>query len=298
VPLGTLWFFCKRERLFTDEQTNVAEVIAGKIASDLDRAVLIERQTSQKDLQTQVVAARRVQEHQLPVAPPPLAGWNIGGWAEQAGSLGGAFYDWRMIDESSLLVMLGDSCEDGIESALASSALRAALRIDDDETFDIERLTSRANRILWENSSGAWWAGLWLGQIQLDDGRCDFSAFGRPSGLLLRSTPTRRASEGATGWASLVKPTEPVGLEPVIKPAKKQLILSPGESLIVCNRGVLEACNEKGRPLGETAIARSLLKNLNAPPERMIEIVRDLLQSQGGGTRHDRSILVVKRLPI
>ncbi len=298
VPLGTLWFFCQRERPFTDEQTNMAEVVAGKIASDLDRAVLIERQTSQKDLQTQISSARRVQEHQLPVTPPPLAGWNISGWAEQAGSLGGAFYDWRMADESSLLVMLGDACDDGIDAAIASSALRASLRIDDDETFDIDRLVSRANRILWENSSGAWWAGLWLGQIQLDDGRCDFSAFGRPSGLLLRGTSARRTKEGATGWASLIRPTEPLGLEPVIKPAKKKLILSPGESLVVCNRGVMEACNDKGRPMDEAIIARSLLNNLHTPPERMIEIVRDLLKSQSGsGIPHDRSILVVKRLP-
>ena len=245
-----------------------------------------------------MTAARRVQEHQLPVAPPPLAGWNVGGWAEQAGSLGGAFYDWRMIDDSSLLVMLGDTCDDGIDAALAASALRAALRVDDDEKFDVKRLASRANRILWENSSGAWWAGLWLGQIQLDDGRCDFSAFGRPSGLLLRGTSARQKSEGACGWASLVRPSEPLGLEPAIKPAKKQLILSPGESLVVCNRGVMEACNDRGRPLDEATVARSLLNNLHSPPERMIEIVRDLLQSQCGLRKpHDRSIVVVKRLP-
>ena len=60
-------------------------------------------------------------------------------FAEQAGPLGGAFYDWRMIDDASLLLMVGDACDDGIEAALASSALRAALRMDDDQLPDDKR---------------------------------------------------------------------------------------------------------------------------------------------------------------
>ena len=124
VPLGTLWFFCNRERPFSDEQTNMAEVVAGKIAADLERTALLQEQISRAELEKQVSSARRTQEHQLPVTPPPLAGWNISGWAEQAGPLGGAFYDWRMLDDSSLMVMLGDACDGGIEAALATAALR------------------------------------------------------------------------------------------------------------------------------------------------------------------------------
>jgi sigma-B regulation protein RsbU (phosphoserine phosphatase) len=287
TPVGTLWFFCQRERPFTDEQTNIAEVVAGKISSDLDRAVLLEQQESQKDLKTQVAAAARVQDSQSP-APPPIAGWNIGGWAEQSSSLGGAFYDWRMIDESSLLVLLGDTCEGGIDAALASASLKAALRIDDDDKFDLAKIAGRANRILWENSSGNWWAGLWLGQIQLLDGLCDYSSFGRPSGLLLREN----------GWASVIKPSEPLGLDPNMRVEKKQIILAPGEGLVVCNRGIMEACDGRGRPLGETAIAQTLVQNLRQPPEQMIDLVRNWLEREAWEPdRYDRSILAIKRLP-
>ena len=302
VPLGTLWFFCDRARRFNDEETNIAEVVAGKIASDLDRAVLMKAQTSDKDLHKQVLACARVAEHQLPTQSPPIEGYRVTGWAEQASALGGAFYDWRSLDEKSLLVMLGDACDGGVEAAMASAALRAVLRTEDNPDLDVSQLLSRANRILWETSAGGWWAGMWLGQIQLADGRCDFSGFGRPTGLLLRGTQTRRASEGIandrSAWASLIKPTEPLGLEPLLRPQKKQIILEPGDSLVVCNRGVLEATDQRGRPLDESLLARTLLPSLEKSPERMIGAVQELLLSRGAPSKpQDRSILVVKRLP-
>jgi hypothetical protein len=289
LQLGTLWFFCRSERPFSDEQTNIAEVVAGKIAADLERTVLIEEKTSGQELQRQVAAARRTQEHQLPVVSPPLSGWTLRGWTEQAGPLGGAFYDWRMLDDSSLLVMLGDACDGGLEAALASTALRAALKASDMPP-DIDELLRRANRILWESSAGNWWAGLWLGQLNLANGRCDFAAAGRPSALWLQPD----------SWASLVKPSEPLGLEPLIQPAeKKPLILSPGESLVVCNRGVMETSDKRGRPLDEAAISRLLLTELSASPQRMVDKVRDWLPALDRQFHkpQDRSILVVQRQP-
>jgi phosphoserine phosphatase RsbU/P len=289
MPLGTLWFFSQSERPFSDEQTNIAEVVAGKIASDLERTVLIKEKTSGQELQRQVAAARRTQDHQLPVVSPPIPGWSLGGWTEQAEALGGAFYDWRLLDDSSLLMMLGDACDAGLEAALASTALRAALRASE-TPLDIDELLRRANRIMWESSAGNWWAGLWLGQLNLADGLCHFGAAGRPSGLLLKPD----------GWASLVKPSEPLGLNPIVQLEKKKpVILAPGQSLVISNRGVMETSDPSGRPLDEAALSRFLLKDLSAPPQRMIERVRDWLSPPDRQFQkpQDRSMLVVKRLP-
>jgi serine phosphatase RsbU (regulator of sigma subunit) len=185
--------------------------------------------------------------------------------------------------------MLGDACEGGIEAALATAALRAALRADDGRRLpDPEELLTRANRILWESTAGGWWGGLWLGQLDLNKGRCDYVSAGRPMSLWLRPD----------GWASLAKPCAPLGLEPVIAWERKQLTLSPGESLFVCNRNIAETSNQYGMPLGEIALSRALRNELAAPPERMIEIVRDLLETYAPQPiQRDRSILIVKRLP-
>ncbi|MCC7087381.1 MAG: SpoIIE family protein phosphatase [Pirellulales bacterium] len=287
VPLGTLWFFNRRARTFTDEQTNVAEVIAAKIASDLDRAVLLDREAARSNIEREMTAAKRSQEHQLPITPPPLAGWKIAGWAAQASSLGGAFYDWRLLDDDTLLVLLGDASDGGIEAALSSAALRAALRTNDRTPADLRALLAQANRVLWESSAGGWWAGLWAGEINLKDGRCEFASAGRPSAMCLSDDR----------WLSLLKPQAPLGLEPIFKPQPKQIILTPGESLVVCNRGIMDAVDERGRPMEEAALARSLMADLSGPPDRLIDIVCDRVAAHAvQPDQWDRSILIVKRL--
>jgi len=287
MPLGTLWFFSKWERPFSDEQTNIAEVVAGKIAADLDRAALLESQTAHQEIAQQLIVARSGRENQFP-SPPPLEDWRLDGWAEQGGVLGGAFYDWRMLDDSTLLFMLGDACDGGIEAALASSALRAVLRAADESPIDLNELLRRAHRVLRENSAGNWWAGAWLGQLDLSGGNCKFAHAGRPTALWLKRD----------GWASLANPTEPLGLEPLVSSEKKPIVLSPGDSLLVCNRGVMEASDERGRPVEEASIARFLMENRPAPPDRMIEQARNWLRDHSRETpRPDRSILVVQRMP-
>src|SRR5262249_55436984 len=54
VPLGTLWLFCDRARRFTDEETNIAEVVAGEGVSPLGRPGFVEKPNSRKELSQQI----------------------------------------------------------------------------------------------------------------------------------------------------------------------------------------------------------------------------------------------------
>ncbi len=78
-------------------------------------------------------------------------------------------------------------------------------------------------------------------------------------------------------------------MEPTIAWERKQLIINPGESLFVCNRGIVETSNQYGMPLGEIPLSRTLRDELTAPPERMIERVRDLLETQVAASHPARS---------
>src|SRR6185503_3808708 len=41
VPLGTLWIFSERSRDFSPQETNLIEIIAGRLAADLEREMLL-----------------------------------------------------------------------------------------------------------------------------------------------------------------------------------------------------------------------------------------------------------------
>jgi serine phosphatase RsbU (regulator of sigma subunit) len=207
--------------------------------------------------------------------------------------------------------MLGDACEGGFEAAMASTALRAALRMADLSDDELADLLERVNQTLWEVSAGGWWGGLWLGKIDLAKGRCDFATAGRPAVWWLRSD----------GWASLAKPSEPLGLEPNIVRKPRRVLLAPGESLVVCNRGLIDATDENGRPLDEAAIAETLIQQQMRRPtpaaaksgrkasdssvspagdlsaDKMIEILRREFESRiTRSAQQDRAALFIHRM--
>ncbi|MEX2112137.1 MAG: GAF domain-containing protein, partial [Pirellulales bacterium] len=160
IPLGTLWFFSRQERDFTDPQTNILEVVAGRIASDLEREVLADEALLSREQTKQVIAAQQSQHEQLPTVAPMVDGWDVAARVSNSRSIGGTFYDWFALDDGSLSVLAGDSVESGVAGALTAAALRASARAIAPQRKAIERLLDKANSILWTGSAGNQRAGL------------------------------------------------------------------------------------------------------------------------------------------
>ena len=82
--LGTLWVFGNERRDFNDRQTNILEVVAGRLASDLEREMLMRCGCDGAELKKQLAAIERVQRNGLPTIAPMLDGWDVAGWTYQS----------------------------------------------------------------------------------------------------------------------------------------------------------------------------------------------------------------------
>ena len=107
TPLGTLWFFAQETREFSPEQTHLAEIVAGRLVSDLEREVLVReglrnRQTDQaRQLLTQW------QNEQRPNVPPLVDGWQVAGRLSGDDPLSGLLYDWCVLPDGRIAVASG-----------------------------------------------------------------------------------------------------------------------------------------------------------------------------------------------
>ena len=124
--LGTFWVFSTTGRDFDDQQTNLLEIVAGRLAADLEREMLLREGIDGAKLKRQLAAAERLQQDQLPAIAPQVEGWDLAGWATQAQTLGGGFFDWFCLDDGRLAIALGSAAGRGMESAL--TAVRSANR--------------------------------------------------------------------------------------------------------------------------------------------------------------------------
>jgi sigma-B regulation protein RsbU (phosphoserine phosphatase) len=289
VPLGTLWFFAEKKRPFSDHEVNIIEVIAGRLAADLEREMLLVQGAEKTKITHQLDAAERLQQNQLPQIAPLIEGWDIAGWTTQASRVGGAFHDWFVRSDDQLVIATADCLDSGLDAALSASGLRAALRAHAQYTLPPHQLLKRVNHSLWTGSAGDQYASLFCGLIDPLSGRFCFAAAGHPSGLLLRSSDVQ----------SLVEPTLPLGLEPDTRYTLGERQVAPGDVLIIANQSVRDTVDDQGRPFGQAGLVQAIAGSLDATAETLAELMRDRLENHAHkANQDDRALLVIRRLPL
>jgi hypothetical protein len=169
VPLGTLWVFCDRVREFSAQETNLLEIVAGRIASDLEREMLLVEAAKAKARQQQQVAAARWLAQRRPTVPPCIEDYQVAG-AAPSEELQGSFYDWFGLPDGSLLVVAGHAPGQGWEAALAATAVQAALRAHADRVADPAALLAATSATLQAASPGEEGASLVAVQVRSGDG--------------------------------------------------------------------------------------------------------------------------------
>ena len=289
--LGTLWIFCDKPRDFTDAQTNIIEVVAGRIAADLEREMLLQEGIGGARLKRQVEAAGRLQRGGLPSVSPLLDGWQMAGRAAQAGCVGGDFFDWFSVPEGRMAISVGDALSEGMEAALSAAVVRTAVRAHAQYQQDAARLLSSVNLTLWTGSAGDQSANLFCGLVDTSTGLVRFASAGQMSVLLLG------VDGRADGWQSLSQPSAALGTSPESSYQSQEYELRPGESLVIFTNGFRDAVDQKGRPLGERGLGEPLAAaQAKMSADEIVALARDRLEAHAvRPEQSDRTVMVIKR---
>ena len=284
--LGTLWVYCNRKRDFTDRQTNVIEVVAGRLAADLEREMLMCEGIDAAQLKNQLASVQRMQRNQSPTISPVLDGWELSGWSDQSQSVGSNFYDWFCLPDGLLAVAVGDAIEDGLQGAMAAAELRSAVRAHGQYHRKARETIKQVNMTLWTGSAGDRRAALCYGLIETATGRINYAQAGRPGAVVVRKD----------GWQSLGGPSPPLGEGPETDYEQGCYQLQPGEVLVMFTDGVCDAIDREGRQLGISGIAEPLLGRTNLSADRLATVLRETVSTHTSEvSRHDRAVLVLKR---
>jgi phosphoserine phosphatase RsbU/P len=292
--LGTLWMFSNDKREFNDQQTNVVELVAGRLAADLEREMLWQEGFVAAAIKKQIAAAERMQRNQLPTIAPLLDDWELAGWTAQAESLGGDFHDWFCLPDGLLAVAVGHAMDGGIQAAIAASGLKAALRAHGQYYREAQQTLKRLNLTLWTGSAGDQHAALFYGLIETATGRISTASAGQPGALVIRSD----------GWESLTQISARLGEGPESIYEQTGYELQRGETLALFTDGALKMPGPDGKPLGEVGMGKLLQAAHDRSAGEMAAILRRQFDGPAASrltappVGHDRTVLVVKRKPV
>lgn len=251
------------------------------------RTALTRLERAQLVLDTELQIAAEIQRGLLPPPPPARDGWRFAAQLEEAGRIGGDFYDF--VDRgASLLVLLADVSGKGIPAALVMASTRTLFRQLARETDRPEQLVGRLGRALWEEHGGTPYLTCFLARLDLAGRSIFWVNAGHPSALLVAGA-THRAL-GSTG--------PPAGLLPDVEYDARTEKLDGGEALVLVTDGVTEALEAEGRVEERLAwtVARHRARGPQAICQRVMRLARSGRGPQGAGDWQDDRTVVVATL--
>ncbi len=251
------------------------------------REVARERDSSR--MRTELEDARGIQLSMLPVGAPDLDWVDFSSVSIPASEVGGDYFDYFELADSSLVIVIADVAGHGMASGMVLSGLRSSLHLLEDELIRPIEVLRKLDRMLRETVAGRTFVTLQIALLDPGLGRLTVANAGHPP-LFLASRDGRVTRLGGNSL--------PLGTQLAGDFSEESETLREGDALLLFSDGVPEARNLHAEEFGEERLLEELRR---APLEAEARLVRDsLLETltlfQGDVEREDDLTLVVVKV--
>ena len=215
--------------------------------------------------------ATKIQADMLPSVFPPYPErpeFDIYASMNPAKEVGGDFYDFFLVDDDHLAIVIADVSGKGVPAALFMVITKTLIKNRTMLGGTPSEILFDVNKQLCENNEAEFFVTVWLAIINLKTGEGIASNAGHEHPALRR----------AGGNFELVeyKHSPAVAIMDGIKYEEHPFKLSPGDSVFVYTDGVTEATNKDKQLLGLDRMVEALNKS-DSNPENMIDCVSDAI---------------------
>src|SRR5207237_6082047 len=114
-------------RPFNEEDARIVTALANVAAAKIENVRLLEESMEKRRMEEDMRVAAEIQRGLLPDAAPIVTGYGVVGSNRPCRTVGGDYYDF-VLQQSRLLMALGDVSGKGTGAALLMAVLRAAVR--------------------------------------------------------------------------------------------------------------------------------------------------------------------------
>src|SRR5579864_1224171 len=261
-----------------DELTSGVEAQRRELAQKLES----ERRTAQE-----LEIAKQVQARLFPQIHPETKTLEYAGLCLQAREVGGDYFDFLDLGQTTLGLVIGDVSGKGIAAALLMANLQANIRSQSAIAQDHPELLLRSvNRMFYENTVDSAYASLFFAIYDDQARRLRYANCGHLSGLLLRRDNTCHRLD-ATG--------RPLGLFQDWDCSIGECKLMPGDMLALYTDGITEASDNKGQEFGEESLIARLRQNRDKPCQSALESITEEVRSLNPTYQHDDITLILAK---
>jgi serine phosphatase RsbU (regulator of sigma subunit) len=276
---------------FNNDDLEVLAGVASQSAFAIDNAQLHERQLKQKEIQSDLELARKVQHVLLPSAPPIVEGYQFFDFYEAANQVGGDFYDYVILRDGRVAVVLADVSGKGVAAALVMSKLSAEVRYSIASEPTAAKAVDQINNSFCHSGWEDRFATFVLALLDPREHKVTIVNAGHMPPLLRRSPG--HVEEVAPEISGL-----PLGIAEGSSYDSREISLGPGEMVTMFTDGISEALN----PANELYTIDRLQEQLGGAADNTAKLGRTILDdvkrhASGRAQSDDMCLVVFGRNP-
>jgi serine phosphatase RsbU (regulator of sigma subunit)/predicted ester cyclase len=229
----------------------IHRIVGGKIAeewsqgsglAELTQQRLEQEMRERERIEQELRVARSIQQASLPEEVPTLEGWRITPYYQPAREVGGDFYDFHLLSEGRLGLVVGDATGKGVPAALVMSTtcgmLQLAARASGSSSPS--EVLVQVNEALFARIPQNMFVTCFYAILDPKSGRLIYANAGHDLPYVRRDGDAEELR--ARGM--------PLGLMPEMGYEEREMVLEASESTLFYSDGLVEAHNPKGEMFG------------------------------------------------
>ena len=275
------------EQEYSVDDRALLSSLATQAAPALRVAQLVRQQKDQarrsERLEQELRIARLIQQTLLPRELPKLPGWEVAAYYRPAREVGGDFYDFIHLPEGRLGVIVADVTDKGVPAALVMATTRSVLHAAAERLISPSAVLTRVNDQLIPNMPENMFVTC-LYSV-LDPLKRTFRFANAGHGLAFR--------RGVGGVSELRATGMPLGLMPGMRYEENEVLLAPGETILLQSDGLAEAHNSRREMFGFPRVKQLMTDHLNGPDQLIATLVAELERFTAGGWEHEDDVTLL-----
>lgn len=205
-------------------------------------------------IRNELEIARRIQTSILPEQMPEMVGLRVAAKYVPMSEVAGDFYDFLVVDERRVGVLIADVSGHGVPAALVASMVKVAIAAQAEHAGDPAKVMAGLNSVLAGKLQGQFVTAAYL-YLDLEKGTGSYSAAGHPPLFHYRAADQAVQSVVENGLI--------LGIMPFAHYQSLTLSLAKGDRFLLYTDGVVEA-DRGGEEFGEARVQNILAESPSA----------------------------------
>ncbi len=210
--------------------------------------------------------AKQIQLSALPTNFPSDEEYEIYAQMIAAKEVGGDFYDFYKLNDTTVAFLAADVSGKGIPAAMFMMTAKTIIKDLAESGMAVNDIFTKANEKLCENNESGMFVTAWMGILDVTTGKLQFANAGHNPPLLKKANGGFEYLKTRAGFVL-------AGMEG-IRYRVSELTFSPGDRLFLYTDGVPEATNTENKLYGEDRLLDFMNKNASAAATDILPMLK------------------------